>query len=109
MRSKSKFLTTALGATLLWSSALHAQPTIHLTGPGRAAIWRSLGKDATDTSVPAGLHVGDAVPDTMRLLRFGHHLGNKVPAIRAYSYALLQGQVLIIDARTRKIVAIVSK
>jgi hypothetical protein len=59
--------------------------------------------------VPAGLHVGDAVPDTMRLLPFGRHLGNKVRAIKAYSYALLQGQVLIIDARTRKIVAIVSK
>jgi hypothetical protein len=109
VRSKLKPLTIALCAALLWSSAVYAQPTIHLTGPGRAAIWRSLGKDATDTSVPAGLHVGDAVPDTMRLLPFGRHLGNKVRAIKAYSYALLQGQVLIIDARTRKIVAIVSK
>jgi hypothetical protein len=109
MRNKLKPLTIALSTTLSWSSSVYAQPTIDLTGPGRAAIWRSLGKDATDTSVPAGLHVGDVVPDTTRLLPFGHHLGNKVPAIRAYSYALLQGQVLIIDARTRKIVAIVSK
>jgi hypothetical protein len=32
-----------------------------------------------------------------------------VPALKSYSYALVNGQVLIVDARTRMIVAIISK
>jgi len=59
--------------------------------------------------VPAGLRVGEVVPDTMRLLPFARKLRNRVPAIGSYSYGLLQGQVLIIDPRAKKIVSIVSK
>jgi hypothetical protein len=53
--------------------------------------------------------VGQTVPDPMRVLPFSRHLRKKAPAIRSYSYALVNGQVLIVDARTRKIVAIISK
>ena len=109
MRNKLKPLRLALCTVLFWSSAVLAQPSLHLTSPDRAVIWQSLGKDAISTSVPAGLHVGEAVPDTMRLLPFGRHLRNKIPAIRSYSYALLQGQVLIVDRRARTIVTIVSE
>jgi hypothetical protein len=98
-----------LCATLLWSSAVFAQTAIHLTSSDRAEIWRSLGKRATDTSIPAGLHIGEDIPDTMRLFAFDRHLRTKIPAIRSYAYALLQGQVLIIDRRARKIVSIVSE
>jgi hypothetical protein len=41
-------------------------------------------------------------------LPFSHHLGKSVPALKSFSYALVNGQVLIVEARTRKIVAIVS-
>jgi len=109
MRNKLNPLTIALCAMLLWSSTVYAEPGFDLTSPDRAVIWQSLGKDAMSTSVPAGLHVGEAVPDTMRLLPFGRHLRKAIPAIRPYSYALLQGQVLIIDRRARKIVSIVSE
>jgi hypothetical protein len=98
-----------LCATLLWSSAVFAQTAIHLTSSDRAEIWRSLGKRATDTSIPAGLHIGEDIPDTMRLFAFDRHLRGKIPAIRSYAYALLQGQVLIVDRRARKIVSIVSE
>jgi hypothetical protein len=89
-----------LFATLLWSAAAYAQT---------AEIWRSLGKRAMDTSIPAGLHVGEDIPDTMRLFAFDRHLRKKIPAIRSYAYALLQGHVLIVDRRARKIVSIVSE
>jgi Protein of unknown function (DUF1236) len=55
------------------------------------------------------LQVGQTVPDPMRVLPFSKDLRKKVPAIKSYSYALVNGQVLIVDAQTRKIVAIVSK
>ena len=109
MPGRFEFLTIALYAVLAWSAAAHAQAAPDLSSAGRAAIWRSLGKDAMDTQVAAGLQVGQTVPDPMRVLPFSKHLRKKVPAIKSYSYALVNGQVLIVDARNRKIVAIVSK
>ena len=98
----------ALCAALAWPVAALAQ-AVELPAAGRAAIWRSLGKDATDTQVAAGLEVGQTVPAPMRVLTFSRHLRKRVRAIRHYSYALVNGQVLIVEARTRKVVAIVSK
>lgn len=98
-----------LCAALIWSSGAIAQTALHLTSAGRAAIWKSLGSEATDTQVAAGLQVGEKVTDPMNVLPFTGRLRKKVPAIKPYSYALVNGQVLIVDAQTRKIVAIVSK
>ncbi len=96
------------GALIACSGAI-AQSAVHLTSAGRAAIWKSLGKDATDTQVAAGLKVGEKVPDPLNVLPFTARMRKKVPAIKPYAYALVNGQVLIVDAQTRKIVAIVSK
>jgi hypothetical protein len=98
-----------LCAALIWSSGASAQSGVDISSAGRAAIWRTLGKNATDTQVAAGLQVGQTVPDPMRVLPFSRDLQKKVPAIKPYSYALVNGQVLIVEARTRKIVAIISK
>jgi len=102
-------------ATSLWPLSAIAQQaagnqgrhTPSLTSAQRAEIWRSLNKEAMKTQVPAGLKVGEVVPDTMHLLPFAHNLRKKLRVIRPYLYALLQGQVLIIDPKTRTIVSIV--
>ena len=105
-----KISKIALFAILLCcSSSVYAQATISLTSSEQAEIWQSLGKEATSASEPAGLHVGETVPDTMHLIRFARKLRKRVPAIRSYSYTLSHGQVLIINSRTKKIVSIVSK
>jgi hypothetical protein len=108
MPGKLKVLTIALSAALVLPLAAHAQ-TVDISSDARAAIWKSLGKNATDTQVAAGLAVGQTVPDPMQVLPFSGHLRKKVPAVRSYSYALVNGQILIVEARSRKIVAIVSK
>jgi hypothetical protein len=99
--------TIVLWAALLSSSAVYAQTGIDLTSSDRTEIWRVLGKDAMATSIPTGLHVGEQVPRTMRLLSFSGQLRKNVPAIGHYAYALLQGEVLIVDRRARTIVSIV--
>jgi len=106
---KSIAATFLLCAALVWSSAAPAQSALRLTSAGRAAIWKSLGKDATDTQLAAGLKVGEKIPDPMNVLPFTARVRKKVPAIKPYSYALVNGQVLIVDAQSRKFVAIVSK
>src|ERR1700722_4689765 len=40
-----------LCAALIWSSGAGAQSGVDISSASRAAIWRSLGKDATDTQV----------------------------------------------------------
>ena len=107
MLNKSIAAKIVLCAALLWSSNIYAQTGIDLTSSDRTEIWRVLGRDAMRTQIPAGLHVGERVPDTMRLLWFSRHLRKNVPAIAHYAYALLYGEVLIIDRRARRIVSIV--
>jgi hypothetical protein len=80
-----------------------------LTSEERAEIWRGLRRQATETSVPAGLRVGEMVPSTIHLLSFVDDLRKKIPAIGPYCYALLHGQVLIIDQRSGTIVSIVTE
>ena len=75
----------------------------------QAEIRRSLGELAARTSIPAGLHVGETVLNTMRPRSFGRALRKKVNAIRSYSYALLQGEVLIIDPKTNRVLSIVAR
>jgi hypothetical protein len=69
--------------------------------------WHALRKHAGKTQEPAGLNIGEVVPDTLNLLSFGHHLCRKIPAIRPDSYALLHDRVLIVDPGTKKIISII--
>jgi hypothetical protein len=109
MPGKRTLLIIALYAALAGAPAADAKDGVNLTSANRAAIWRSLGKNATDTQVAAGLEVGQTVPDPMQILPFDRHVRKRVPALKSFSYALVNGQVLIVEARSRKIVAVVSK
>jgi hypothetical protein len=112
MRLKLRAAKITLCAILLCGCSgayVYAQTALSLTSSEQARIWHSLGKEATRTSVPAGLHVGEVVPGTMRLFRFDPNLRKRIPTLKPYSYVLLHGQVLIIDPRQEKIVSIVSK
>ena len=112
---RREFLALLFGAVLAQPFAAQAeQPSgrrhrhpLSLTSAQRAEIWRGLNKEATRTLVPAGLNVGEVVPDTMHLLSFSRAVRKRIPATRPYLYALLHGEVLIVDPKTRKIVAIV--
>jgi len=116
--SKRKLIAVACFATVAVISGLPAvahpsskdkPAALSLTSGERAEIWHSLSKQATKTSVPAGLHVGEVVPSTMRSRLFARDIRKKVPAVKSYSYALLHNQVLIIAPRSKKIVFIVAE
>jgi hypothetical protein len=88
-------------------AAAAAPHTLSLSSRDQVQIWRHLRQLATRTSIPAGLHVGEVVPDTMDSRAFARDVRRKVPVLRSYSYALTHNQVLIVDRRSKKIVAVV--
>jgi hypothetical protein len=90
-------------------NAAHTFGVDFLTSAQRAEIWRSLSNQANRTSVPAGLSVGETVPNTVSLLSFADNLRERIPEIWPYFYALLHGQVLIVDPRSKTIISIVSE
>ena len=113
---RSKLISGLAGIAIAWPLMALAQPSgdgeghkLSLTYAQRSEIWHALGKPAGKAQEPAGLNVGEAVPDTMNILPFSHHLRNKIRAIGHYRYALLHDQVLIVDPATKKILAIVGK
>jgi hypothetical protein len=89
------------------SSAAAEQHNLSLTQAQQSEIWRALRNQAGKTQEPTGLSVGEAVPETMNVLRFSHHLRQKIRAIGPYRYALLHGQVLIVDPATKQIISII--
>jgi hypothetical protein len=110
------FAVALIAAVIVWPSLAPAQPPsagakreLSLTDAQRSEIWRALGERAGKTQEPAGLQVGEAVPETMNVLSFGHHLRKQIRPIRHYRYALVHGQVLIVDPETKKIIAIVGR
>jgi hypothetical protein len=113
---RREFIISLIGALTVWPFTAHAQrpgagdrPALSLSAAQRSEIWRALGKRAGKTQEPAGLNVGEVVPDTYNLRLFGHRLRKRIPAIRHYRYALLHDQVLIVDPLTMKIVFIVGQ
>jgi hypothetical protein len=113
---RREFLISLVGAMTAWPFAAPARPLRagdrlepSLTAAQRSKIWRALSEYARKAQEPAGLNIGEVVPDTMNLLSFGHSIHKNIPAIRLYRYTLVHDQVLIVDPGTKKIVSIIGQ
>jgi hypothetical protein len=113
---RREFLISLVGAMTAWPftapvRASGARDWLEpaLTATQGSKIWRALRKHAGRTQEPAGLKIGEVVPDTMNLLSFDHSLRKAIPAIRPYRYTLVHDQVLVVDPETKKIVSIIGQ
>jgi len=84
--------------------------TLKLSAAQKAQIWQEFGGQATNAQAPARtLKVGETLPNTMNAQSMPGKVASEVPAVKSYQYAMVNGQVLIVNPSTHKIAAIVTE
>jgi len=94
------------------SSGGPAWITDGLTVAQRDQIWQGASRQVTNESpLPAGFKadIGEAVPASMKLQPMPKDVSDQVPVVKSYDFAMLEGQLLIVDPGSRKIIDIISK
>ncbi len=81
-----------------------------LSSAQRHALWESLGSQAKGTT-PAGFtpKVGEAVPGSIKLQALPTNVSSQIPEAKAYSYALLQSGLLLVDPASKDVVDIITQ
>ena len=75
-----------------------------------AKIRETLRAEKTErlTNVQFSISVGEAVPRTVHLYRLPPRIVEYAPQYRDYEYVLVGDDILIIDPRTHRIIAVIS-
>jgi Protein of unknown function (DUF1236) len=83
--------------------------SLNLTVAQRSEIWKELGSTASAQVPSNAVKVGETVPGTMSLHSMPGSVTSHVPAVTSYDYAMVHGQLLIVDPSTKKVAAIVTE
>jgi hypothetical protein len=105
----------AVGAAILFSMGLAttvAARPLFLTGAQEAVIVEAIGKVRNRAALRLPgyeARVGKVVPASLPLRRLPRAATNRVPSARGYAYAVLPDQVLIVNTKDRRVVAIITR
>ena|SRR5690349_20218557 len=90
------------------ADAQHAAPAA-LSAEHHAKVWEAVRgeKTAPFTGARFSMTVGDAVPQTVHLNRLPARVIEFAPQYRGYEYVLVSDEILIVDPRTHRIVAVI--
>ena len=90
------------------ADAQHAAPA-PLSAEQRPKVWEALRGEKTPrfTGAKFSMAVGEAVPKTVHLNRLPARVIEFAPQYRGYEYVLVGDEILIVDPRTHRIVAVV--
>jgi hypothetical protein len=82
-----------------------------LTDAQRQEIWQGVSKQPTVESLPAGFMaaVGETVPGPIKMAPLPNDVSAAVPVVKSYDFAMAQGQVLIVDPSSKRIIDILSR
>jgi hypothetical protein len=105
------FLASAGVASAAGTSATAGKDSLGLSSDQARTIYQDINKLGTKGSAPAGFDakIGAAVPSTISLHALPSDVASKVPAVKPYEYAMMQGKVLLIDPKAKKVVDIVTQ
>jgi hypothetical protein len=90
-----------------------AQPgnKLALSDTQRQAAWQDLYMDSLNQNTPPGFDavVGATVPNTIVIAPVTAQAGSDVPALKPYSFAMVQKKLVIVDPSNRKIADVIAR
>lgn len=88
-----------------------AAPMLELSTAQRQTVFQSISKTQKNHAAPTGFRVsiGARVPDVIALAPMPDTLATLIPAARGYVVAMVEKQVMIVDGRTRQVLAVVTE
>jgi hypothetical protein len=100
--------TTSTDATNVNASA-QASDKLALSDAQRQAAWQDLYMDSLNQSTPPGFDavVGATVPNTIVIVPVTAQAGSDVPALKPYSFAMVQKKLVIVNPSNRKIADVI--
>jgi Protein of unknown function (DUF1236) len=102
-------------ATSTDATGTHAstQPNdkLALSDAQRQSAWRDLYMDSLNQITPPGFDavVGATVPNTIVIAPVTAQAGSDVPALKPYSFAMVQKKLVIVDPGNRKIADVIAR
>ena len=101
-------IPAASAATMQQSTA---KDTLSLSGTQQKTAWNDLNSAAKKQSAPPSFFraVGETVPQTVKLQSMTAKAKSDVPSLRPYKFAMLEGQLLIVNPNNRKIADVIKR
>ncbi len=79
---------------------------LQLTPVQRQTIYRTIVRERAAAAQPTvAYRVGTRIPESARLYAVPQQVAVEVPAVKAYKYMVVNGQVLLVDPATSEVVA----
>jgi len=107
----AKVLNDKLQSEKTQSADASAQPaeTLTLSDAQRQAAWRDLYMDSLNQTTPSGFNavVGATVPNTIVIAPVTAQAGSDVPALKPYSFTMVQKKLVIVNPSNRKIADVI--
>jgi hypothetical protein len=91
--------------------SVQANVTLSLSDAQRQAAWQDLYMDSLNQSTPPGFDavVGATVPNTIVIVPVTAQAGSDVPALKPYSFAMVQKKLVIVNPGNRKIAGVIAR
>jgi hypothetical protein len=85
--------------------------TLTLSDAQRKMAWQDLYMDSLNQNTPPGFDavVGAKVPNTIVIAPVTAQAGNDVPALKPYSFAMVQKKLIIVNPASRKIANVIAQ
>jgi Protein of unknown function (DUF1236) len=92
-------------------TSVQASDTLSLSDAQRQAAWQDLYMDSLNQGTPPGFDavVGATVPNTIVIVPVTAQAGSDVPALKPYSFAMVQKKLVIVNPSNRKIAGVIAR
>jgi len=102
-------ITAASAATM--PNAAKASDTLNLSSTQQTTAWRDLTMPMLNQNAPSGFNptVGAVVPNSVTTAPVPSKAAGDIPALKPYSFAMLQKKLVIVNPSDKKIAEVITR